>query len=114
MNEASAVHYEPIVVSSESTVVSEYVADKKAAAGYQSEAQLETEFIRFLGGQGINTLRLTRKASLEAILGPNPGHWTSWTFVIRNGITSFLAGWLVPMRASSTRPSGFKRTTFSS
>jgi type I restriction enzyme R subunit len=68
MSEASAVHYDPIVVSSESTVVSEYVGDKKAAAGYQSEAQLETEFIRLLENQAYEYLPITSEDQLVANL----------------------------------------------
>ena len=68
MSEASAIHYDPIVVSSESTVVSEYVADKKAETGYQSEAQLETEFIRLLQNQAYEFLPITAEDQLVANL----------------------------------------------
>ena len=68
MSEASAVHYDPIVVSSENTVVSEYVADKKAPSGYQSEAQLEKEFIRLLESQAYEFLPITNEEALVANL----------------------------------------------
>ena len=68
MSEADAVHYDPIVVSSESTVVSEYVSDKKAGSGYQSEAQLEAEFIRLLESQAYEYLPITSEEQLVANL----------------------------------------------
>lgn len=40
-----APRYEPIVLSSESTVVAELTPEPAAVGGYQSEAQLEDEFI---------------------------------------------------------------------
>jgi len=64
MSEAAALHYDPIAVSGESTVVSEHVADKKSAAGYQSEAQLETEFIHLLESQAYEYLPITSEAQL--------------------------------------------------
>jgi type I restriction enzyme R subunit len=80
MSEASAVNYDPIVVSSESTVVSEYVADKKAAAGYQSEAQLEAEFIRLLENQAYEYLPITSEAQLVANLRTQLEVLNSMTF----------------------------------
>src|SRR5690606_9396242 len=43
--------YEPIAVSSESTVVAEFLADAAQEAGYQSEAELEQVFIALLEEQ---------------------------------------------------------------
>ena len=51
MNEAKATRYEPIAVSSESTVVSVFVPDPSSEVAYQSEAALENEFIRLLQSQ---------------------------------------------------------------
>ena len=51
MTDAPARTYEPIAVSSESTVVAEYVHDPLQAEAYQSESALETEMIRLLQGQ---------------------------------------------------------------
>jgi type I restriction enzyme R subunit len=80
MSEASAIHYDPIVVSSESTVVSEYVADKKAATGYQSEAQLETEFISLLESQAYEYLPITSEDQLVANLRAQLEALNSMTF----------------------------------
>ena len=68
MNEGTSVHYDPIVVSSESTVVAEYVPDKKGSGGYQSEAELEKQFIRLLQGQAYEYLPITAEGDLVANL----------------------------------------------
>ena len=59
---------EPIAVSDESTVVSEFVADALTAAGYQSEAQLEKRFIVLLQEQAYRYLTIMSAADLEANL----------------------------------------------
>lgn len=59
---------EPIAVSNESTVVSEFVPDPAAEAGYQSEAQLEQLFIELLQEQAYERLTITDAGSLEANL----------------------------------------------
>ena len=43
--------YEPIVVSAESTVVAEFIPDAATEVSYQSEADLERQFIRLLQSQ---------------------------------------------------------------
>lgn len=62
------VAYEPIAVSSESTVVAEFIADPAAAASYQSEAELEREFISRLQEQAYEYLPVTSEAQLVANL----------------------------------------------
>jgi len=57
-------NYEPIAVSSESTVVAEYIAQYDADAGYQSEAALEQEFIKQLERQAYEVLRITSEEHL--------------------------------------------------
>ena len=64
MSEGSAYRYDPIALSSESTVVAEFVADESSAAGYQSEAELEREFIRLLQSQAYEYLPITTEADL--------------------------------------------------
>ena len=56
--------YNIIASTDESTVVAEYTAVYKTAAEYQSEADLEREFIRLLTGQGYEFLAITNEASL--------------------------------------------------
>lgn len=64
MTEADAITYDPIAVSSESTVVAEYVPDVQAATDYQSEAALEGEFITLLQEQAYEYLPVTSEAQL--------------------------------------------------
>ncbi len=68
MNKGVSVHYDLIVVSSESTVVAEYVPDTKGSGGYQSEAELEKQFIRLLQGQAYEYLPITAEGDLVANL----------------------------------------------
>ncbi len=64
MNEAKASRYEPIAVSSESTVVAEFIPDASTDAAYQSEADLEREFIKLLESQAYEFLPITSEAQL--------------------------------------------------
>lgn len=68
MSEAAALRYEPIAVSSESTVVAAFEAPSAGASGYQSEADLEREFIRILRSQAYEYLPITSDADLVANL----------------------------------------------
>ena len=68
MTEGSAMRYEPIAVSSESTVVAEFVPNAATETAYQSEADLEREFIKLLQGQAYDYLRITSEAQLVANL----------------------------------------------
>jgi type I restriction enzyme R subunit len=68
MSDAKSTRYEPIAVSAESTVVAEYTLDAPTSATYQSEGELEQEFIRLLGDQKYQYLPLTSEAQLIANL----------------------------------------------
>ncbi|MEU6943982.1 type I restriction endonuclease subunit R [Streptomyces sp. NPDC046316] len=68
MSDSSPVHYEPIAVSSESTVVAEFLPDGVSDSAYQSEADLEREFIKLLQGQAYEYLSITNEAQLIANL----------------------------------------------
>ena len=46
MSDLSPRKYDPIALSSESTVVAEYIPNIAGASSYQSEADLERELIR--------------------------------------------------------------------
>lgn len=63
-----AHRYEPIAVSAESTVVAQFVPDDAGATAYQSEADLEREFVRLLQGQAYEYLPITAEAQLIANL----------------------------------------------
>jgi len=68
VTEGSAPRYEPIAVSSESTVVAEFLADPSHETGYQSEAELERGFIALLEEQAYEYLPLTSEEGLIANL----------------------------------------------
>ena len=68
MSDTIPTRYEPIVVSAESTVVAEFIPDGSAEASYQSEADLEREFIRLLQSQAYEYLPITSEAQLVANL----------------------------------------------
>ena len=68
MTESQPRRYDAIAVSSESTVVAEWLPDAAAEAGYQSEAGLEAELIRLLESQAYEYLRITSEADLVANL----------------------------------------------
>jgi len=62
------VRYDPIAVSAESTVVSEYFPEVAEETAYQSEAALEQAFIKLLESQAYEYLPLTSEAALIANL----------------------------------------------
>lgn len=64
MSESLARNFDPIAVSSESTVVAEYVHDSLQADAYQSESALEKEVIRLLEGQAYDYLPITSETDL--------------------------------------------------
>lgn len=57
-----------VTASNESTVVAEYTPDKKRADEYQSEPELENEFIRMLCEQGYERILINDEKSLIANL----------------------------------------------
>lgn len=60
--------YNIVAASNESTVVAEYVPDAARSDAYQSEAELEREFIRLLTTQGYEYLTIHDEAALLANL----------------------------------------------
>ena len=60
--------FEAIAVTSESTVVAEYQADARNEASYQSEAQLESAFVRLLQDQAFEYLPISVEEDLTANL----------------------------------------------
>ena len=68
MSETQPRRYDAIAVSSESTVVAEWVPDTAAEAAYQSEAELERELIRLLQSQAYEYLPIISEADLVANL----------------------------------------------
>ena len=68
MSEMTNRKFDPIAVSSESTVVAEYVPDAAQQSTYQSESELERAFIRLLESQAYERLTITSEAQLVANL----------------------------------------------
>lgn len=64
----SALRYEPIAVTDDSTVVATYEPEPATSEGYQSEAQLEEGFIQRLQAQAYERLVITSSADLVANL----------------------------------------------
>jgi type I restriction enzyme R subunit len=60
--------YNIISSDNQTTVVAEYAAEYRTAKDYQSEADLEREFIKRLGGQGYEYIRVADEAGLVANL----------------------------------------------
>ncbi len=60
--------YDPVAISSKSTVVAEYIPDEKDGYSYQSEAQLEAEFIKQLQAQAYEYSDIHTEQELEANL----------------------------------------------
>ena len=80
MSEGISTRYEPIAVSNESTVVAEFVPDATPETTYQSEADLEREFIRLLQSQAYEYLPITSEAQLVANLRSELESLNSITF----------------------------------
>lgn len=68
MSDPAPPRFDPIAVSAESTVVAEYAPGATSATAYQSEAELEVEFIRLLQSQAYEYLPITTEAQLVANL----------------------------------------------
>jgi type I restriction enzyme R subunit len=68
------------VVSAESTVVAEFISDAAGEAAYQSEADLEREFIKLLQSQAYEYLPITSEAQLVGNLRVQLEALNSMTF----------------------------------
>ncbi|WP_304402059.1 hypothetical protein, partial [uncultured Dubosiella sp.] len=62
------INIDLIAATSENTVVTEYTPIKRRSESYQSEADLENEFIHMLCEQGYEYLPVHKEAELEANL----------------------------------------------
>ncbi|AJT42909.1 type I restriction endonuclease subunit R [Psychromicrobium lacuslunae] len=80
MSDATPRKYDPIAVSSESTVVAEYIPDVAGAGSYQSEAELERELIRLLQSQAYEYLPIRSETQLVANLRAQLEALNSLTF----------------------------------
>ena len=72
--------YNIVARTNESTVVSEYVPKSVSATAYQSEAELEKEFIHMLGDQGYTYLSIHSESELVANLRKQLELLNNYTF----------------------------------
>jgi type I restriction enzyme R subunit len=68
VSDGEARQFDPIAMSSESTVVAEFTPDTSGEGGYQSEAELETAFIALLQEQAYEYLPITTETQLVSNL----------------------------------------------
>lgn len=61
-------YFNIVAATNENTVVTEYTPEPRTADNYQSEAELEREFIRRLGELGYEYLTIRKEADLIANL----------------------------------------------
>ena len=61
-------YFNIVAQTNENTVVTEYESTSTRATNYQSEAELEKEFIALLGQQGYEYLEIHKEADLIANL----------------------------------------------
>jgi type I restriction enzyme R subunit len=73
-------NYNMVASMNESTVVSEYIPESKRSDSYQSEADLEKEFIRMLTEQGYEYLQIHTEAELIANLRKKIEQLNSYNF----------------------------------
>lgn len=69
-----------VLASNESTVVSEYTPEGKRSDNYQSEAELEKEFIKILGSQGYQYITIHKEKDLVTNLRTQLEKLNSYTF----------------------------------
>ena len=83
-----ASRFEPIALSSESTVVAEFEADPAEATRYQSEAELEAELVRLLREQAYEYLPITTEQDLSRTCARSSRRLTASSSPTRNGSDS--------------------------
>lgn len=59
--------FEIVASSTENTVVAEYTPEKRKSTDYQSEAELEKDFINRLTNQGYEYITISTDAAISAI-----------------------------------------------
>lgn len=72
--------FDPIAVSSESTVVAEYAQEERKASSYQSEADLEQAFIALLKSQAYQYLAINSEGELKVNLRLKLEELNKYTF----------------------------------
>ena len=73
-------YFNIVAQTNKNTVVTEYTPQPKRAEGYQSEAQLEAEFIRLLREMNYEYLQIHTEADLVSNLRDQLGKLNGYTF----------------------------------
>ena len=79
-----------VASTNESTVVTEYIPETSRSDAYQSEAQLEQEFIRLLTMQGYEYIALNSEQEMISNLRKQLEILNHYDFQIRNGNVFFV------------------------
>ena len=82
-------YFNIVAATSENTVVTEYTPEPRTADNYQSEAELEKEFIRRLGELGYEYLTIHKEDDLIANLRAQIERLNGYTFTERRMETLF-------------------------
>ncbi|MCE3037029.1 type I restriction endonuclease subunit R [Helicobacter sp. faydin-H20] len=94
----------PIAQSNKSTVVAEYTKEKNRENSYQSEKQLEEEFIALLQKQGYEYIKLTSQEELKENLKKQIQNLNNYTFTPKEWETLYT-------QFIATKNDGFKEKT---
>ena len=76
-----------VASSTESTVVAEYTPEKRKSTDYQSEAELEQDFINRLVSQGYEYITIKNEQDLIDNLRTQLEKLNNYTFSIKSGTT---------------------------
>ena len=109
-------YFNIVVTTNENTVVTEYEPVRNRSDSYQSEAELEQEFIRLLTEQGYEYLPIHSEKELVANLRRRLEALNGIRFsdVTASGAGFSLRSWLIPTSMSGKRRARYRRTTFRS
>lgn len=83
-------YFNIVAQSNESTVVTEYKPQEKRADAYQSEAELEKEFIRLLCELGYEYLTIHKEKDLIDNLRAQLEKLNDYQFLMMSGIAFFM------------------------
>ena len=105
-------YFNIVAQTTENTVVTEYEPVKARSESYQSEAELEKEFIRILTEQGYEYLPIHTESELLQNLRRQLEKLNSYQFSDNEWKRFHQTTLLILMSISLKKPERFKRTTF--
>ena len=105
-------YFNIVAETSENTVVTEYEPVKKRSDSYQSEAELEQEFIRLLCEQGYEYLPIHTEKDLIVNLRKKLEELNNYQFRTQNGMLFSKMLLPIPMSISWKRPGKYRKTMF--